>query len=209
MMTEKDIIEGLKKHFPNPKTELLHKNGFELLIMVILSAQTTDERVNSVYPKLFSKYPTPESLSNADIKDLEEILKPVGFFRRKAKLIKQAAKDLIEKFGGNIPDNIKDLVKIAGVGRKTASVILVNLYNKPAIVVDTHVMRVTTKRWKIAKGKNPEKVEKELSNFFSKENWSYISNAIVLFGRYICKAFKPKCKECALLDKCPYEKKNI
>ena len=206
--TEKDIINRLKKHFPEAKTELNYKNPFELVIVVLLSAQTTDIKVNEVSPKLFEKYPDPYSLANAEIEDLYNILKPINYYRKKAKFIKEVAKIIVEKFKGKVPDNIEDLVKLPGIGRKSASVILVNGFNKPAIVVDTHVKRVS-KRLGITCHTDPLKVEQDLANFFSKKNWSYISNALVLFGRYICVARKPKCYKCYLADICPYEPKNL
>ena len=177
-------------------------------MVTILSAQTTDVKVNQVSPKLFEKYPDPYSLAQASLEEIEKIIKPLGYFRRKAKLIKDCCKVLVEKFDGKVPDNIDDLVTLPGVGRKTASVILVNAFKKPAVVVDTHVKRVS-QRLGLTSSKNPDKIEKDLANFFSEENWTYISNALVLFGRYICTARNPKCKDCALLGVCPYEKKNL
>ena len=206
--TQQQLIERLKKHFPDPKIELNYENEFQLLIVIILSAQTTDKKVNQVSPILFKKYPIPQALANADLKDLEEILKPLGYYRKKAKLIKECAKEIAEKFNGQIPKTIEELTSLPGVGRKTASALLVNAYKIPAIVVDTHVKRVA-RRLKITNQTDPEKVEKDLAKFFSKENWVYISNALVLFGRYICTANKPKCKECYVSDICPYEKKNL
>lgn len=205
--SEKEVIEGLKRHFPEPRIELNYENPYQLLIVVILSAQTTDKRVNQVSPKLFEKYPSPRDLAKADIHELESVLKPLGFYRRKALLIKECANSLVESFDGKVPDSIEELTMLPGVGRKTASAILVNAFNIPAIVVDTHVMRVVTKRLKISQGKTPEKVEEDLSRFFSKDNWIYISKALVLFGRYICTAYNPKCRECNLYYICPYEKK--
>jgi endonuclease-3 len=206
--TQQELIERLKKHFPYPKIELNYENEFQLLIVIILSAQTTDKKVNQVSPILFKKYPTPQAFANADLKDLEEIIKPLGYYRRKAKLIKECAKAIVKKFNGQIPKTLEELISLPGVGRKTASALLVNAYKIPAIVVDTHVKRVA-KRLKITNKTDPEKVEKDLAKFFSKENWAYISNALVLFGRYICTANKPKCKECYVSDICPYEKKNL
>ena len=206
--SEKELLNRLKKHFPNPKTELYFRNPFELLIVVVLSAQTTDVKVNQVSPKLFEKYPDPESLAKAKVEDLYEILKPINYYRKKAERIREISKILVEKYRGKVPDTLEELVKLPGVGRKTASVILVNGFNKPAIVVDTHVKRVS-KRLNLTCHENPEKIEEDLAKFFSKENWVYISNALVLFGRYICKAKKPKCKECNLLDICPYDEKNL
>ncbi|MCX7738120.1 MAG: endonuclease III [Hydrogenothermaceae bacterium] len=205
--SEKEVVEGLKKHFPEPRIELDYKNLYQLLIVVILSAQTTDKRVNQVSPKLFEKYPSPRDLAKADIHELENILKPLGFYRRKALLIKECANSLVERFDRKVPDSIKELTMLPRVGRKTASTILVNTFNIPAIVVDTHVMRVVTKRLKISQRRTPEKVEEDLSRFFLKDNWIYISKALVLFGRYICTAYNPKCGECNLYYICSYKKK--
>lgn len=206
--TEEEVIARLKKHFPNPKTELNYKNPFELIIAVLLSAQTTDIKVNEATEILFKKYPTPEKLAKADIEDLYEILRPINYYRKKAQYIKDVAKYIVEEFKGKIPDTIEELVKLPGIGRKSASVILVNGFHKPAIVVDTHVKRVS-KRLGLTCHNDPEKVEKDLAEFFTRENWIYISNALVLFGRYICKARKPLCKECHLNDICPYPEKNL
>lgn len=205
---EKEIVERLKKHFPNPRTELVFSNPFELLVVVVLSAQTTDVKVNQISPELFKRYPTPEAISKAPIEDLYKILKPINYYRKKAERIKEIGRIIAENYGGKVPDSIDELVKLPGVGRKTASVILVNAFNKPAIVVDTHVQRVS-KRLGLTNSKDPLKIEKDLAGFFSEENWAYISNALVLFGRYICKAKNPGCRECHLVDICPYDKKNL
>ena len=205
---EKELIERLKKHFPDPKIELNYSNEFQLLISIILSAQTTDKKVNQITPILFEKYPTIESLANADLNDLEMILRSLGYYKRKAMLIRECAKAIVKNFKGKIPKTMEELTSLPGVGRKTASAFLVNAYKIPAIVVDTHVKRVA-KRLNLSKENNPEKIEKDLAKFFSKENWIYISNALVLFGRYICTANKPKCKKCQLVDICPYKDKNF
>ncbi len=207
-LTEKAVIEGLKKHFPQPWIDLKFSNPFELLVATILAAQTTDKKVNEVTKLLFKKYPDPESIAKTPLDQLEKDIKQINFYRRKAKLLKKCCEALIKDFNGKIPDSIDDLTKLPGVGRKTASVILVNAFNKPAIVVDTHVKRVS-QRLGITESNNPEKIERDLAKFFSKENWAFISKAMVLFGRYVCKSKNPKCKECALLEICPYEKKNL
>ncbi len=206
--TEEQVIEGLKKHFPKPWIDLNFSNAFELLVATILAAQATDKKVNEVTETFFKKYPNPESIAKTPLKKLEEDLKQINFYRRKAKLLKECCEVLVKEFDGIVPDTLEELVKLPGVGRKTANVILVNAFNKPAIVVDTHVKRVS-QRLGLTTSNNPDKIEKDLMNFFSKENWVYISKAMVLFGRYICKAKNPKCKECALNDICPYEDKNL
>lgn len=207
--TEKDLIERLKKDFPQPWIDLKFENPYQLTVATILAAQETDKKVNQITPNFFKKFPTPQDVVKAPLEEIEEIIKSVNYYKRKAKLIKECCQKVVQEFGGKIPDNMEDLLKLPGIGRKTASVILVNAFNIPAIVVDTHVIRVAVSRLKISNGKTPEKIEKDLAKFFSKENWIYISKALVLFGRYICTAKNPKCKECQLLDICPYEKKNL
>ncbi len=206
--TEDELLLRLKKHYPEPWIDLKFETPFQLLVVTILAAQETDKKVNEISPRFFEVFPDPYSIANATLEEIEECIKSINYYRRKAKLLKDCCKVLVEKFNGEVPDNIDDLVKLPGVGRKTASVILVNAFNKPAIVVDTHVKRVS-KRLGLTNSDNPEKIERDLANFFSKENWVYISKALVLFGRYICTARKPKCKECHLSDICPYENKNL
>ena len=206
--TEKELIERLKKHFPEPWIDLNFENPFQLLVVTILAAQETDKKINEVSPKFFKKFPTPKDVAEAPLEKLEECLKNVNYYRRKAQLLKKCCEVLVKEFNGEVPDNLEDLVKLPGVGRKTASVILVNAFNKPAIVVDTHVKRVS-RRLGLTNSDNPDKIEQDLARFFSKENWVYISKALVLFGRYICTARNPKCKECYLVDICPYDKKNL
>lgn len=203
----KAIIDGIERHFPNPKIELNYRNEFELLIVVLLSAQTTDKKVNEVSPLLFTKYPTPEKLSQADINDLSNIIKPLGFFRRKSELIKKCADVLSKKFNGKVPDTIDELVQLPGVGRKTASAVLVNAFKKPAIVVDTHVMRVVAERLKLSPAKIADDIEQDLAKIFPVEKWRFISNGLVLFGRYICTAKNPNCGKCHLYNICRYEHK--
>ncbi len=203
------IIAGIKKHFPNPKIELNYRNEFELLIAVLLSAQTTDKKVNEVTPQLFAKYPTPQKLARADINELCKIIKPLGFFKKKSELIKRCAQTICEKFNGRIPETIEELVQLPGVGRKTASAVLVNAFNKPAIVVDTHVIRVTTQRLKLSDVNDPNKIEQELANIFPQNAWRFIANGLVLFGRYVCTAKNPNCSSCYLYNLCPYENKTL
>ncbi|MEO0123223.1 MAG: endonuclease III [candidate division WOR-3 bacterium] len=202
------IIDGIKRHFPNPKIELNYRNEFELLIAVLLSAQTTDKKVNEVTPQLFAKYPTPQKLAQADINDLYKIIKPLGFFKRKSELIKKCAETICKKFNGKIPATIEELVQLPGVGRKTASAVLVNAFNKPAIVVDTHVIRVATERLKLSKAKDPDKIEQDLAKIFPKNDWQFIANGLVLFGRYVCTAKNPNCSSCYIYNLCPYENKT-
>lgn len=195
--------------FPNPKCELVYNKDYELLIAIVLSAQSTDKRVNTVTPIIFSKYNTLSKLKNASLDDLEDIIRPVGSFRKKSSYIKNIATIIDEKYNGVVPRNREVLITFPGVGRKTANVFLSEFYNEPAIAVDTHVERVS-KRLKIAtKNDDVLKIEKKLMKFFPKNEWAKRHLQMVLFGRYYCKAIKPNCGECKLIDICSEKKKNI
>ena len=203
-------IEDYLDHlFPNPKCELNYSKDYELLISVVLSAQSTDKRVNSVTPILFGKYNSLEKLKNAPLEDLEKILRPVGSFRKKSAYVKNIATILSNNYNGKVPAERDLLILMPGVGRKTANVFLSEYYNKPAIAVDTHVERVS-KRLKLA-SKNDDvlSVEKKLMKYFPKQEWTKRHLQILLFGRYYCKAIKPNCAECKLSDICIEKKKNI
>lgn len=195
--------------FPNPKCELVYNKDYELLIAIVLSAQSTDKRVNTVTPIIFSKYNTLSKLKNASLDDLEDIIRPVGSFRKKSSYIKNIAAIIDEQYNGVVPRNREVLITFPGVGRKTANVFLSEFYNEPAIAVDTHVERVS-KRLKIAtKNDDVLKIEKKLMKFFPKNEWAKRHLQMVLFGRYYCKAIKPNCLECKLIDICSEKKKNI
>lgn len=205
-MTKSEKREIISKYldelFPNPKCELIYHNDYELLIAIVLSAQTTDKRVNMVTPILFSKYPTLEKLSEAPIDLLEEILKPIGSFRKKAVYVKDIAYNLTTKYQGVVPTDREKLEKLKGVGRKTINVFLSEYYNYPAIAVDTHVERIS-KRLRIASKKATVlEVEEKLQKFFSKDEWAKRHLQLVLFGRYYCKAVKPDCSSCPLKELC-------
>ena len=198
----KEMVEILKKEYPHAKTELKHSNPFELLIATILSAQTKDTTINKITPILFKKYPTPQKLAEADLKDVEKIIKPTGFYKIKAKNIIETAKILVEKFGGKVPDNMEDLLKLKGVARKTANVVLSNAFNKnEGIVVDTHVKRISY-RIGLSDNKDPLKIEQDLMKLFDRDDWGFLSNALILHGRYICDAKKPKCDRCKISRYC-------
>lgn len=207
MENDKKIYNFLKSLFPNANCELVFSSNFELLICVILSAQCTDKRVNIVSKELFKKYPTALALSNAKIDDVEEIIKPCGFFHNKAKNIIQTSKIIVEKFGGEVPDDFSSLISLPGVGQKTANVLSSVGFGKDAFAVDTHVFRVSN-RLGIVKEKTPEKVEEELKSFFSKDKWSETHHLFVLFGRYFCKARNPQCINCKLKENCLYYNQN-
>lgn len=183
------------------KCYLNHENAWQLLIATMLSAQCTDARVNIVTADLFKKYLSVEDFANADLKELEEDIRPTGFYHNKAKNIIACCKALLEKHGGEVPDTIEELTALAGVGRKTANVILGNIYNKPSIVVDTHVKRIS-KRLGLTKADDPEKIEYELMKVLPEDHWILYNIQIITFGRSICTARGPKCEECFLRDYC-------
>ena len=187
---------------------LNHETPWQLLIAVILSAQCTDARVNIVTKDLFAKYDTLEKFANADLKELEQDIRPTGFFHNKAKNIIACAKRLVEVYGGEVPSELEDLLTLAGVGRKTANVIRGNIYQQPSIVVDTHVKRISN-RLGFTKEDDPEKIEYELMRKLPKDHWILYNIQIISFGRTICSARSPKCKECFLSDLCKAKDKNI
>ena len=188
--------------FPNPRCELNYTKDYELLIAVMLSAQTTDKRVNMVTSILFNKYPSLKEIKNADINDIIEIIKPIGTFNKKASNIKEIATRLIDECNGIVPKTRKYLESLPGVGRKTANVVLANIYNVPCIAVDTHVSRVSV-RLKLAKSNDDVlTIEKKLTKKFPKDKLVSLHHQLVLFGRYYCKAINPDCTNCKLRDIC-------
>ena len=192
----KIIGDYLDEMFPNPKPELIFHSDYELLLAVMLSAQTTDKRVNTVTAVMFNKYPNLEKLMDAEIKDLENIIHPLGSFRKKAQYTKEIAKIIVEEYNGVVPTNKDILTTLPGIGRKTANVFLSEFYGYPAIAVDTHVERVSN-RLKMAYLKDDVyKVEKKLERKFPKEEWSKRHLQLVLFGRYHCKAIKCNYSNC-------------
>lgn len=201
-MKNKEIIEYLNEIIPNPQCELEYNKDYELLIATMLSAQTTDKRVNMVTKVLFSKYPTLEALKDADIDDLKEIIKPIGTFNKKAVNIQDIAVQLLNKSNGKVPNNRNFLESLSGVGRKTTNVVLSNIYNVPCIAVDTHVARVS-KRLGIAKEKDDVTIiEKKLNKYFKNYDLCRLHHQLVLFGRYYCKSVKPECDNCKLKNYC-------
>lgn len=202
----KMIENYLDELFPNPKCELNYTKDYELLLATMLSAQTTDKRVNSVTAILFKKYPTVKDLANADIIDIQNIIRPIGTFHKKSQNLIEIAKRLDEDYGGKLPNNREYLESLPGVGRKTANVVLSNIFNVPCIAVDTHVSRVS-KRLNLAKETdNPLQIEKKLNKKFKKEDLCKRHHQLVLFGRYHCLARNPKCNECKLKEICKYYK---
>ena len=198
----KAILDLLDEHYGPTKCYLNHENAWQLLIATILSAQCTDARVNIVTKDLFVKYPSVEAFANADLKELEQDIRPTGFYHNKAKNIIACCRDLMEKFGGQVPSSLEDLTSLAGVGRKTANVIRGNIYHEPSVVVDTHVKRIS-KKLGLTKEDDPVKVEMELMEVLPKDHWILYNIQIITLGRQICKAPTPRCGECFLTEYCP------
>ena len=194
-------VERLRDPYP-AVTELTHANPFELLIATILSAQTTDRSVNLITPELFRRHPTAEDLAAADPAEIEKLIKPTGFFRAKTQRIIAASRALVELFGGVVPQDMDDLVKIPGIGRKTANVILGAGFGVPGFAVDTHVIRLTN-RIGMVRTKDPVKIEFQVGSMVPKEEWTALSLRLILHGRRICDARRPLCPECVLNDYCP------
>ncbi len=202
------IINYLDELFPHPKCELNYNKDYELLIAVMLSAQTTDKRVNQVTNVLFNKYDTLESLSCADINDIKSIIKPIGTFNKKAQNIVDISKSLLNDKNGIVPNDRKYLESLSGVGRKTTNVVLANLYNLPLIAVDTHVSRVSKRLGLASYNDDVLVIEKKLNKKFPKEKLNRLHHQLVLFGRYYCKAQKPLCENCKLKNMCKEKDKN-
>jgi len=201
------IENYLDELIPNPKCELNYTKDYELLLATMLSAQTTDKRVNMVTDILFSKYPSVEALSKANIEDVINIIRPVGTFNKKASNVIEIAKSLLKDYEGVVPNNREYLENIPGVGRKTTNVVLSNLYNVPCIAVDTHVSRVSVRLGLAKEGDDVYTIEKKISKKFKEAELCRRHHQLVLFGRYYCTARSPKCETCKLKDVCKYYKK--
>jgi len=199
----KKIAVILRKGNPNPKTELIYKNEYELAVSVILSAQTTDKKVNQVTPKLFKRYPTWEKLSKADILDVQQLIGQVNFYKGKSERLVKAGQLVVSKFKGTLPRSFGGLMEIPGVARKSANVIMQEAWGvAEGIVVDTHIARVSN-RLGLTSKKTPEKIERDLMNVIPKKYWRNFSGSAVFHGRYTCTARNPKCGECTLNEICP------
>jgi endonuclease III len=196
------IDRELAEIYPYAHPELDFVNPFQLIVATVLSAQTTDLRVNQTTPGLFAKYPTPEDLAAADPEEVEEILRPTGFFRAKTKSVIGLSKALVEEFGGEVPGRLEDLVKLPGVGRKTAFVVLGNAFGRPGITVDTHFQRLV-RRWQWTEQTEPDKIEAEIAALFPRSDWTMLSHHVIFHGRRICHARKPACGACPLAPLCP------
>ncbi|WP_264924979.1 endonuclease III [Streptomyces sp. A012304] len=196
------INRELAEVYPYAHPELDFQNPFQLLVATVLSAQTTDLRVNQTTPGLFAKYPTPEDLAAADPEQVEEILRPCGFFRAKTKSVIGLSKALVEEFGGEVPGRLEDLVKLPGVGRKTAFVVLGNAFGRPGITVDTHFQRLV-RRWQWTEETDPDRIEAAIGALFPKSEWTMLSHHVIFHGRRICHARKPACGACPIAPLCP------
>jgi endonuclease-3 len=194
-------VERLREAYP-AATELAHENPFQLLIATILSAQTTDKMVNLVTPKLFARYPTAFDLAAAEPAEVESIVKPTGFYRVKARRIIAASRKLVELFGGEVPATMEGLLQIPGIGRKTANVILGAGFDEPGFAVDTHVIRLTN-LLKLVSTRDPVKIERQVCSMVPPEEWTGLSLRLILHGRRVCIARRPRCEECILNDFCP------
>lgn len=207
-MNRQDIIsKTLNEMFPHAKVELNYGNTFELLVAVVLSAQTTDISVNRITPKLFSMYPTPKDLKDAPLESIESIIHSIGLYRNKAKNIKELARVIDETYQGIVPNKREDLESLPGVGRKTTNVVLSNAFNIPAFAVDTHVMRISIRLGLAKKGDSVLDIEKKLMRKFPKSEWLRLHHQMIFFGRYHCLAKNPKCYQCPLYDLCQSEDK--
>lgn len=195
------IISHLEKEYPEVRCSLNFSSPFQLLVATILSAQCTDERVNRVTPELFKKYPDSFSMAMAPLKSIETLIRSTGFYHHKAKALKEASEMIVKNHQGNVPQTMEELVKLRGVGRKTANVVLGNSFGIPGVVVDTHVGRLS-RRMGLSRNTNPEKVERDLMGLIPKNQWTIFSHLLVFHGRKYCTARKPNCKECPIRAVC-------
>ena len=201
------VLALLDQAIPTPRVELDHRTPFELLVATILSAQCTDQRVNQVTPALFQRYGSPAELADAKPIELESLIRTTGFFKSKAKNLQGCARALVERFGGEVPRSMEELVTLPGVGRKTANVMLGQCFRRPAIVVDTHVKRVSA-RLGLTKSVGADRIEEDLQRILPPESWTSGSQRLLLHGRYVCLARAPRCFSCPIAADCPWEGKR-
>ena len=201
------VSSELAKLFPNASCELDYRNVYELSVAVILSAQTTDKSVNKVTPMLFEKYPDLDHLASANIQDVERIIQTIGLYKRKSIYIIEFARFIINEYYGIIPNTIEELIKVPGIGRKTANVIISEGYKLPGFAVDVHVTRVSN-RLGLVNTTDPNKIEMILKELFPKDEWHIMHHRLIFMGRYLCKAQKPECNRCPFINKCLYDKKS-
>ena len=201
------VLKRLTTLYPEIGTALEYRDPWQLIVATVLSAQTTDENVNKVTPALFEKWPYAEDLAVANPEDVEKVVFSTGFYRQKTRSILALATDVVERFGGEVPRDLEAMITLKGVGRKTASVVLAEAWGDPAIAVDTHVKRVSS-RLGLTKNTDPAKIETDLKDLYLKKTWAGVSMRFIQFGRDYCDARKPRCWECPLRDRCPYEPKT-
>lgn len=200
------IARSLRHAMPVAVVELTHRSPWELLVATILSAQCTDQRVNLVTPALFKRYRTPHEMANASSTELEALIRSTGFYKSKAKNLIGCAQAVAAQFKGQVPDTMEELIAIPGVGRKTANVLLGAVFGKPGIVVDTHVRRVAN-RLALTQSSDPERIERDLQSVYPQTQWTDVSQRLLLHGRYVCLARKPRCLVCPIYDVCEWEGK--
>ena len=203
-----EVYERLRETYPEIGTALEYDNVWQLLVVTVLSAQTTDENVNRVAPALFERFPNPADLGDADPEEVERLIYSTGFYRQKTKSIMELSQDIADMYAGDVPAELDELVKLRGVGRKTASVVLAEYWKMPAIAVDTHVKRVTW-RLGLTKETNPARIEKDLMALYPEEVWAGLSMRFIQFGRDTCEARRPRCGECPLFDLCRWPHKEV
>ena len=204
-----EVCRRMEEHYPQAECALTHTSPFQLVIAVLLSAQTTDAAVNKVTPELFRRWPTPEALAAADVAEVEDVIKTIGFFRSKAKNAVGAAQTIIAEFGGEVPQSLEELQRLPGVGRKTANVVLTEAFGiVEGIAVDTHVFRIVHKLG-FSKAETPAETEQDLLALLPRELWGPVNRQLVLFGRETCSAKKPACSTCFLQDLCPNAFKDV
>ncbi|MGH7845790.1 MAG: endonuclease III [Candidatus Binatia bacterium] len=201
------LAARLAQAYPEVKCFLKHRNAFELLVATILSAQSTDEQVNRVTPRLFERYPGPAELQNATVQEIEGIIRSLGLFRSKARALKMMSGQLVQEFASKVPSRMEELTRLKGVGRKTANVILGYAFGTPGVVVDTHVKRLAG-RLGLTKQVEPDRIEKDLMRLLPEKEWTHFSHRLIIHGRKVCRAMRPRCGECVLQDLCPWEGKR-
>jgi endonuclease-3 len=202
------LLPLLDAHYGGAHCTLDFQNPFQLLVATILSAQCTDVRVNQVTPALFARFPTPRDMAEASLAELEELIRPTGFFRNKAKSLKALCERLVADYGGEVPASMEELVKLPGIGRKTANVVLGNAFGIPGIMVDTHLGRVA-QRLGLTRQKDPVKIEFDLMPLVPREKWTTFSHQLIWHGRQICLARTPRCSRCPLLPHCDYGRQHL
>lgn len=208
-MTPAEIIDHLDRLFPDARCELNHRNNYEMAVAVILSAQTTDASVNRVTPALFEKYPDPASMASADLEDVEEIISSLGLYRNKARAVTGFARGLTERFDGNVPSTMEELISLPGVGRKCANVILAECHGIPSLAVDTHVSRIAKRLGLAYRNDSVEVIERRLCRKIPRDRWILTHHQMIFFGRYLCHARNPECVRCPFVKICHEKNKNL